>query len=209
MSFFRAQKIGHELRFSVRELVHTLEKADASNANHVRYPSRKDAFVGWSRGARLERWSPNNEFVCHNSECPNVNVEIVGLSFDHFRSEVIKSATERFSPRKFRSARVSKVTNFDFTIIADEQIFRLEVTVNHTSVMAVPLQRRKHSNQMTISDLALHATNVFRPVSSQTGKLLTEGRLRFWKRSERLQLQKTARRVSVSGISHLLEHTPG
>ena len=83
----------------------------------------------------VERSTSNHQFICQNSQTPQVHRHVVLFSFQYLRSSVVKCSTISFSSLIANSspAEVTKLTNS----MRNNNVFRLDITMSNTLLMQV------------------------------------------------------------------------
>lgn len=80
----------------------------------------------------MEKWrNTNKHFVEQDTQCPNIDCEIVTLSFKHFRTEILSSSTEwcsQFSRLNFSSK--TKISEQKVPIFIEKDILWLQISIN-------------------------------------------------------------------------------
>ena len=103
---------------------------------------RADRFLGCFEVSPLERQHSCEKLVSDDSEAPNIDLLVVLLSLQHFRSHVKRSAHDQLEahiPVKLLSE--AKVSDLDVEVILfgrdQENILRLHISMNHLLQMHV------------------------------------------------------------------------
>ena len=87
---------------------------------------------------RWKQWCPNNKFIKYATQAPHINLKIVGKAKDNFRCSVVSALNVGKSSGAVFTTR-SKIDNFNFIIgiICEQNVFRLQITVNYSLVLHV------------------------------------------------------------------------
>jgi hypothetical protein len=117
----------------------------------------------------LEGRVADEELVAQNAERPNVHCFVVGLALNHLGGEVVERATEGVALGGRGVDGPAEVGDLDLALAIDEEVLRLDVTVDDVLLVAV-VERRGEGSDVVRSSLlreALKALKVFVKLSSR------------------------------------------
>ena len=78
----------------------------------------------------IERRLADKELIGEDADCPDVNSVVINLPVEHFRRQVVRSATDGLTHVIWAVAAPAEVRDFDGTITV-QQILWLQISVHH------------------------------------------------------------------------------
>ena len=80
-----------------------------------------------------------HQFVSKNTNCPQVNLVVIGLLVDQLRGNVVNGTTESCPSLVYGVGRPAEVAEFDCHLVevGDQNVLRLDVPMNHIAVLQV------------------------------------------------------------------------
>lgn len=86
---------------------------------------------------------PNEELVSQHTKCPIINLLIVLSPFHHLRWQIVQRSTQRHTPIPGSVYAPTKVADLQLAVDPQEQVLRLDITMNNVFPMQVH-QRVRH-----------------------------------------------------------------
>jgi hypothetical protein len=94
-----------------------------------------------------ERRLSDQKLVRQNSQTPQVDSFVVRVLFNHFRRQIVQSSTQSLPSRRRTVNSPSKIGDFQFAIVTNQDVFWFQVTMNDFPQMTV-FERLDELNQV-------------------------------------------------------------